>query len=180
MFYHLFYENLVEAFSPFNIFRYISFRAIYATATALVISLVLGPFMIQRLKQLRIGEHILEDGPGAKSTEWDEKAGTPTMGGILIIVSVLVSVLFWSRLDQPYLFMMVLTTLWFGGLGFLDDYSKLVKQQSLGLRGWHKIGLQTLGAVAIAVYLYGWGPDSRRRCYNAHRAKSAVFQSGAP
>ena len=56
--------------------------------------------------------------------------------------------------------MMVLTTLWFGGLGFLDDYSKLVKQQSLGLRGWHKIGLQTLGAVAIAVYLYGWGPTA--------------------
>lgn len=158
MFYHLFYENLLEAFSPFNIFRYISFRAIYATATALVISLVLGPFMIRRLKQLRIGEHILEDGPKAKSQEWDEKAGTPTMGGILIIVSVLVSVLFWSRWDQPYIFMMVLTTLWFGGLGFLDDYSKLVKQQSLGLRGWHKIGLQTLGAVAIAVYLYGWGP----------------------
>ena len=160
MFYHLFYENLVEAFSPFNIFRYISFRAIYATATALVISLVLGPFMIRRLKQLRIGEHILEDGPRAKSTEWDEKAGTPTMGGILIIVSVLVSVLLWSRLDRPYIFMMVLTTLWFGGLGFLDDYSKLVKQQSLGLRGWHKIGLQTLGAVAIAVYLYGWGPTA--------------------
>lgn len=154
MFYHLLYENLVEAFSPFNIFRYISFRAIYATATSLIIALVLGPFMIRRLKQLRIGEHIREEGP----KDHQSKAGTPTMGGVLIIVSVLISVVFWSRLDQPYIYLMILTTLWFGALGFLDDYSKLVKQQSLGLRGWHKIGLQTLGALAIAAYLYYAGP----------------------
>ncbi|CAI8033544.1 Phospho-N-acetylmuramoyl-pentapeptide-transferase [Geodia barretti] len=80
------------------------------------------------------------------------------MGGVLIIISVLISVVFWSRLDQPYIYLMILTTLWFGGLGFLDDYSKLVKQQSLGLRGWHKIGLQTVGALVIASYLYKWGP----------------------
>jgi phospho-N-acetylmuramoyl-pentapeptide-transferase len=136
MFYHLLYENLVEVFSLFNIFRYISFRAIYATATALLISLALGPFMIEKLKQLRIGEHIQEEVANAqKNTENQNKAGIPTMGGILIIVSVLISVVFWSRLDQPYIYLMVLTTLWFGGLGFLDDYSKLVKQQSLGLRG---------------------------------------------
>ena len=159
MFYHLFFENLIEVFSPFNIFRYISFRAIYATATALLISLVLGPFMIEKLKQLRIGEHIQEEVAEAQqSTENQNKAGVPTMGGVLIIVSVLISVIFWSRLDQPYIYLMILTTLWFGGLGFLDDYSKLVKQQSLGLRGWHKIGLQTIGALMIAGYLYQWGP----------------------
>ena len=110
--------------------------------------------MINRLKQLRIGEHIREEGP----KDHQSKAGTPTMGGVLIIVSVLISVVFWSRLDQPYIYLMILTTLWFGGLGFLDDYSKLVKQQSLGLRGWHKIGLQTVGALVIASYLYKWGP----------------------
>jgi len=154
MFYHLLYENLVEVFSPFNIFRYISIRAIYATATSLVIALVLGPFMINRLKQLRIGEHIREEGP----RDHQSKAGTPTMGGVLIIVSVLISVVFWSRLDQPYIYLMILTMLWFGGLGFLDDYSKLVKQHSLGLRGWHKIGLQTVGALVVAIYLYQWGP----------------------
>ena len=153
MFYHLLYENLVEIFSPFNLFRYISLRAIYATATSLIIALVLGPFMIKRLKQLRIGEHIREEGP----KDHQSKAGTPTMGGVLIIVSVLISVIFWSRLDQPYIYLMILTTLWFGALGFLDDYNKLVKQQSLGLRGWHKIALQTLGALAIAIYLYQWG-----------------------
>ena len=154
MFYQFLYENLVDIFSPFNVFRYISFRAIYATATSLIIALVLGPFMIRRLKQLRIGEHIREEGPKAHQS----KAGTPTMGGVLIIVSVLISVIFWSRLDQHYIYLMILTTLWFGGLGFLDDYSKLVKQQSLGLRGWHKIILQTIGALAIAGYLYHWGP----------------------
>lgn len=155
MFYHLFYENLIEVLSPFNVFRYISFRAIYATATALLISLVLGPFMIKKLKQLRIGEHIQEE---VAEAQQHSKAGTPTMGGVLIIISVLISVVFWARLDQPYIYLMLLTMLWFGGLGFLDDYSKLVKQQSLGLRGWHKIALQTVGAVAIAVYLYQWGP----------------------
>ena len=77
--------------------------------------------MINRLKQLRIGEHIREEGP----KDYQSKAGTPTMGGVLIIVSVLISVVFWSRLDQPYIYLMILTTLWFGGLGFLDDYSKL-------------------------------------------------------
>lgn len=154
MFYQFLYENLVDIFSPFNVFQYISFRAIYATATSLIIALVLGPFMIRRLKQLRIGEHIREEGP----KDYQSKAGTPTMGGVLIIVSVLISVIFWSRLDQPYIYLMILATLWFGGLGFLDDYSKLVKQQSLGLRGWHKIVLQTIGALAIAAYLYKWGP----------------------
>ena len=159
MFYHLFFENLIEFFSPFNIFRYISFRAIYATATALLISLVLGPFMIEKLKQLRIGEHVQEEVAKAQQdTENQNKAGVPTMGGILIIVSVLISVVFWSRLDQPYIYLMILTMLWFGGLGFLDDYSKLVKQHSLGLRGWHKIGLQTVGALVVAIYLYQWGP----------------------
>ena len=154
MFYHLLYENLVDIFSPLNVFRYISFRAIYATATSLIIALVLGPFMIRRLTQLRIGEHIREEGP----KDHQSKAGTPTMGGVLIIVSVLISVIFWSRFDQPYIYLMILATLWFGGLGFLDDYSKLAKQQSLGLRGWHKIVLQTIGALAIAAYLYQWGP----------------------
>ena len=120
MFYHLLYENLVDVFSLFNVFRYISFRAIYATATALLISLALGPFMIEKLKQLRIGEHIQEEVAQAqKNTENQNKAGIPTMGGVLIIVSVLISVVFWSRLDQPYIYLMVLTTLWFRGARLL-------------------------------------------------------------
>ncbi|MCE2401280.1 phospho-N-acetylmuramoyl-pentapeptide-transferase [Candidatus Poribacteria bacterium] len=159
MFYHLFFENLVSIFQPFSIFSSISFRAVYATATALAISLVLGPFMIKRLKQLRIGEHIQEEVEKAQQHNEDQsKAGTPTMGGILIIVAVLISIVFWAKFDQPYIYLMIFTTLWFGGLGFLDDMCKISKKQSLGLRGWQKIVLQTVGALAIACYLYQWGP----------------------
>jgi phospho-N-acetylmuramoyl-pentapeptide-transferase len=154
MFYYLFFEQFTDTFSPFNVFRYISFRSIYATVTALSISLILGPFVIRHLKRLRIGEQIREDGPAAHQS----KAGTPTMGGVLIISSVLISIFLWARLDQPYIFVLTFSLVWFGGLGFLDDYQKITQQQSLGLRGWHKIMLQTLGALAIAYYLYRWGP----------------------
>jgi phospho-N-acetylmuramoyl-pentapeptide-transferase len=159
MFYHLFFENLANVFQPFDVFGAITFRAVYATATALAISLVLGPFMIKRLKQLRIGEHIQEEVAKAQQHNEDQnKAGTPTMGGILIIVAVLISIIFWAQLDQPYIYLMIFTTIWFGGLGFLDDMCKISRKQSLGLRGWQKIVLQTVGAIAIACYLYQWGP----------------------
>ncbi len=159
MFYHLFFENLANVFQPFDVFGAITFRAVYATATALAISLVLGPFMIRRLKQLRIGEHIQEEVEKAQQHNEDQsKAGTPTMGGILIIVAVLISVIFWAQLDQPYIYLMIFTTIWFGGLGFLDDMCKISRKQSLGLRSWQKIVLQTVGAIAIACYLYQWGP----------------------
>ena len=154
MFYYLFFERLIDVFSPFNVFRYISFRSIYATVTALLISLLFGPLVIQHLKRLRIGEQIREEGPEAHQS----KAGTPTMGGVLIISSVLISIFLWARLDQPYVFLLIFSLLWFGGLGFLDDYKKIAKQQSLGLRGWHKIALQTMGAFAIAYFIYRWGP----------------------
>lgn len=159
MFYHLLFENLVDIFQPFGVFSSISFRAVYATATALAISLVLGPFMIKRLKQLHLGEHIQEEVEKAQQHNEDQsKAGTPTMGGILIIVAVLVSVVFWAKLDQPFIYLLIFTTVWFGGLGFLDDMCKISRKQSLGLRGWQKLLLQTIGALAIAFYLFNWGP----------------------
>ena len=154
MFYYLFFEQLADTFSPFNVFRYISFRSIYATITALLISLIFGPLVIERLKRLRIGEQIREEIPETHQT----KAGTPTMGGILIISSVLISISLWARLDQPYIFLLIFSLLWFGILGFLDDYKKITNQRSLGLRAWHKIVLQTLGAFAIAFFIYRWGP----------------------
>ena len=127
MYYHLFFETLKEYFSPFNIFRYISFRAIYATITALLLSLFLGAMMITYLKKLKIGQYIREDGPQTHLS----KAGTPTMGGVLIIVSVLLSIIMWARWDQPILYIMIFSLIWFAGLGFLDDYRKLTKRQSL-------------------------------------------------
>jgi phospho-N-acetylmuramoyl-pentapeptide-transferase len=122
--------------------------------TALLIALVFGPIVIQRLKRLRIGEQIREEGPQANKG----KAGTPTMGGVLIISSVLISVFLWARLDQPYIYLLAFSLIWFGGIGFLDDYQKITRQRSLGLRGWHKIALQAIGAFVIAFYLYQWGP----------------------
>ena len=154
MFYYLFFEVLKGVFSPFNVFRYISFRSIYATVTALLISLLFGPFVIRHLQRLKIGQQIRDDGPQTHFI----KAGTPTMGGVLIISSVLISAFLWARLDQPYIFLLAFSLVWFGGLGFLDDYRKLTKRQSLGLRGWHKICLQMIGAFIIAYYVYQWGP----------------------
>ena len=154
MFYYIFFELLTDVFSPLNVFRYISFRSIYATVTALLIALLFGPLVIRHLRRLEIGQYIQEDGPHTHL----RKAGTPTMGGVLIISSVLISTFLWARLDQPYIFLLVFSVLWFGGIGFFDDYLKITKQQSLGLRGWHKIILQTIGALAIAYFLYHWGP----------------------
>ena len=157
MLYYLFFEQLTEFFSPLNVFRYISFRSIYATVTALLIALILGPFVIRHLRRLKIGQHVRDDGPKTHFS----KEGTPTMGGVLIIASVLISIFLWARLDQPYILVLSFSMLWFGGLGFLDDYQKITKQQSLGLKGWHKIFLQTVGALAIAYFIYQWGPDPK-------------------
>ena len=156
MFYHLFFEALKEYFSPFNVFRYISFRAIYATITALLLSLFFGPMMITYLKKLKIGQYIREDGPQTHLS----KAGTPTMGGVLIIVSVLLSIIMWARWDQPILYIMIFSLIWFAGLGFLDDYRKLTQRQSLGLRAWQKLCLQGIGAIIISVYLFKYGYSS--------------------
>ena len=150
MVYYLFFEILREYFPPFNIFRYISFRAIYATITALTISLVFGPFVIHKLKQFKIKQFIRDDGPETHQ----DKAGTPTMGGLLILTSILISVLLWSRLDQPPVLILLLSILWFGLLGFIDDYYKVTRQKSLGLSVKQKILFQLLGALAISIYLY--------------------------
>lgn len=154
MFYYLFYEKLIDIFSPFNVFQYITFRAIYATVTALLICLFLGKYLIRRLQRLQIGQQIREDGP---ETHF-KKEGTPTMGGILIISSIVISVLLWTRLDMPNTFILLFSVIWFGALGFIDDYFKVTKKRSLGLRGWHKIALQTFGAFVIAYYAYSWAP----------------------
>ena len=150
MVYYLFFEILREYFPPFNIFRYISFRAIYATITALTISLVFGPFVIHKLKQFKIKQFIRDDGPETHQ----DKAGTPTMGGLLILTSILISVLLWSRLDQPPVLILLLSISWFGLLGFIDDYYKVTRQKSLGLSVKQKILFQLLGALAISIYLY--------------------------
>jgi phospho-N-acetylmuramoyl-pentapeptide-transferase len=149
VFYHLLFP-LKTFFSPFNVFRYITFRSFAAILTALVISLLVGGWCIKKLKELQIGQFIREDGPQSHFS----KAGTPTMGGIMIIFSLLVSTLLWADLRNPYIWLLVLVTLGFGLVGFLDDYLKVIKKHNRGLTGREKILGQTFIALVAALWLY--------------------------
>ena len=122
MFYHLFYPLRVYFF-PFNVFKYITFRAGGAIFTSLILSLVFAPLLIRKLKQFHIGQQVREDGPPTHM----KKAGTPTMGGLIILISLTVSTFLWARLDNRFTIIILLSTLWLGLLGFLDDYLKLIR-----------------------------------------------------
>jgi phospho-N-acetylmuramoyl-pentapeptide-transferase len=149
LFYHLFFP-LKAYFSPFNVFRYITFRSFAAILTALIISLIVGPYCIRKLKELQIGQFIREDGPQSHFS----KAGTPTMGGIMIIFSLLVSTLLWADLRNPYIWLLIGVTLSFGLVGFLDDYRKVIKKHNQGLTGREKLLGQTFIALVAAFWLY--------------------------
>ena len=155
MLYHILYEFLYplnHLWAPLrvlNVFQYITFRTAYASLTALLISLLLGPWLITRLREFQIGQHIREEGPQSHQ----KKAGTPTMGGVLIVVSIIVPTLMWANLRNRYVWLAVLSTLAFGAVGFADDYIKIVRRRSLGLTAREKIGLQTLFSICIGIYL---------------------------
>jgi len=142
MLFYLLYA-LHTKFSVFNVFRYITFRAILAILTALVISLVCGPWVIRKLQQLQVKQYIRDDGP----SQHLEKEGTPTMGGILILFSISVSVFFWADLSNFYIWVALLVLWGFGAIGFADDSLKLTRKNSKGLRMREKM----LGQVAIAL-----------------------------
>ncbi len=149
MLYHILYP-LKEIFFPFNVLRYITFRAGASLMTSLVISFILAPRIIMKLKGSEKLQMIREDGPRTHFS----KAGTPTMGGLIIILSLLVSVLLWARLDNPYVLILIFSVLWLGGLGFADDYIKTVKKDTRGVSPGVKIICQTALGVAVAAYLY--------------------------
>jgi phospho-N-acetylmuramoyl-pentapeptide-transferase len=149
MFYHLFYPLRIYFF-PFNVFKYITFRAGGAIFTSLVLSLLFAPLLIKKLKQFHIGQQIREDGPPTHM----KKAGTPTMGGLIILFSLIVSTFLWARLDNRFTIIILLSTLWLGVLGFLDDYLKLVKKRSRGLKARYKLLGQSILAIIIVIYLY--------------------------
>ena len=119
-------------------FRYITFRSAGAVLTALIVSFVLGPSMIAWLRRLKVGQHVRDDGPQTHLA----KQGTPTMGGLLIIAALVSSALLWSDLTNKYVWVVLFATLAFGGIGFWDDYLKVVKKRSTGLRAKEKFGLQ--------------------------------------
>lgn len=149
MLYHLLFP-LREHFSGFNVFRYITFRSAGAVLCALIVTFLLAPSMIAWLRRLKVGQHVRTDGPQTHLA----KKGTPTMGGLLIVAALAVSVLLWSDLRNVYVWVVLFATLAFGAIGFWDDYLKIVKKQSTGLRAYQKFGLQIVAAAAIGVFLY--------------------------
>ncbi len=157
MLYHLFYP-LHELFSIFNVFRYITFRTIYAILTALLISFIVGPLAIKRLKAFQIQQVVREDVPSRHM----EKNGTPTMGGSLILAALLIPTLCWSDLTNPYIWIVLLATLGFGVLGFLDDYKKIRDKKGIGIRARYKFPVQVaIALVTSLVLFYSIDHDSR-------------------
>jgi phospho-N-acetylmuramoyl-pentapeptide-transferase len=139
MFYHL-YLVFHDQFRLLNLFRYITFRTAYASLTAMFLALVLGPWVIRKLKEFQVGQFIRQDGPQSHHA----KAGTPTMGGVLIVLCVLIPTLLWADLRNVYVWLVLTVTLAFGGIGFWDDYQKLRRRQNLGLTARTKFLLQIL------------------------------------
>ena len=148
MLYHLLFP-LSEYVTGFNVFRYITFRVAAATLTALFISFLVGPWLIRRLAALRIGQPIREIGPDHQSKE-----GTPTMGGLLVLLSLLISVLLWSELDNRFVWIVLGLTTAYGIIGFIDDYQKVVKRSSDGISARVKILWEIALALLVALAIF--------------------------
>lgn len=149
MLYWLLYQKLFPYFRPFRIFRYLTFRTAFASLTAMLIAMLIGPYVIEKLREFQIGQYIREEGPQAHRA----KAGTPTMGGVLIIIAIIVPTLLWSDLSNPFVWIALASTVAFGAIGFADDLMKIMHRRNLGLTALQKAGLQTLIALGIAITL---------------------------
>jgi len=147
--YWLLYEKLFPFFHPFRIFRYLTFRTAFASGTALLIALFIGPWVIQKLREFQIGQYVRDDGPQTHL----KKTGTPTMGGVLIGIAILLPTVLWSDPANPFVWIVVVSTLAFGAIGFADDYIKVVQRRSLGLTARAKLFYQAMVGVAVAVAL---------------------------
>jgi phospho-N-acetylmuramoyl-pentapeptide-transferase len=151
MLYYFLYELpwLRTQFSALNVVRYITVRTAAATITALVISLLLGPWLIRKLREFQIGQIIRQDGPDSHLA----KAGTPTMGGLLILAAALLPTLLWANLRNPFVWIAVLTTAAYGAIGFADDYLKIVRKSHYGLRPRYKIANQVIAGAIVGLVL---------------------------
>jgi phospho-N-acetylmuramoyl-pentapeptide-transferase len=147
--YWLLYEKLYIYFHPFRIFRYLTFRTAFASGTALLIALFIGPWVIQKLREFQIGQFVRDDGPQSHL----KKSGTPTMGGVLIIIAVLLPTVLWADPANPLIWITVFSTLAFGAIGFVDDYTKVVMRRSLGLTARAKLFWQGAVATVVAIAL---------------------------
>lgn len=149
MLYHLLY-SLHTHVSAFNVFRYITVRAASAAVTALVLSLILGPPLIRWLRAFKIRQTIRQDGPATHFT----KEGTPTMGGLLILLAIVVPTLLWANLTNKFVWIVLLSTVWLGLIGFLDDYLRVVKKYPKGLRGRYKMAAQIALGLFVGLIMY--------------------------
>ena len=151
MFYHLLYP-LRDIFFGFNVFGYISFRAVGAALTALIISFLVGPRIIRTLQSRQIGETIRKHGPESHL----KKEGTPTMGGIIVLLAIVLPTILWAKLDDKHILLILLATLWMGAIGFLDDYLKVIKKYSNGLIARYKLIGQILLGLMVALVLFNF------------------------
>jgi phospho-N-acetylmuramoyl-pentapeptide-transferase len=171
----LYYLQYLSDYSQlFNVARYITFRTAGASITALAIGLFLGPWMIRRLREFQIGQVVRQDGPATHRT----KAGTPTMGGVLILTSVLVPTLLWANLSNAFIWIAVFATTAFGAVGFLDDYLKIVRRSHHGLRPRYKMGWQIVIALLVGFTLM-WLAASQPPLYNT-RLVVPFFKNAIP
>lgn len=149
-------ESLVKYFSGFNVFSYLTFRAIVSLLTALILSLWMGPHLIRYLQQLQIGQVVRDDGPESHFS----KRGTPTMGGIMILASITISILLWAQLSNPYVWCVLFILLGYGAIGFVDDYRKVVRKDTKGLIARWKYFWQSVIALIAAFGMYSIGKDT--------------------
>src|SRR6202795_1446198 len=149
MLYYLLYHVLQKYFSPFNVFRYITVRTVYASLTAMFLAFVFGPWLIRKLRELQIGQYIREEGP----QNHQKKAGTPTMGGVLIVLSTVVPTLLWADLTNGFVLLTLFALLAFAAIGFIDDYAKVSKQRNLGLSSKNKFLLQIFVSSLVGIGL---------------------------
>jgi len=157
MLYHLLYPLHVD-WPVFNVFKYITFRTIYSVLTALALSFILGPALIRALSRYQIGQPVRSDGPESHYG----KKGTPTMGGVLILFSILVASLLWADLTSHYVWVVVTTVIGYGAIGFWDDYLKVIKKDPKGLSARTKLLLQSAVAGLVVVYLYAYADFDTR------------------
>ncbi|MFZ0731396.1 MAG: phospho-N-acetylmuramoyl-pentapeptide-transferase [Candidatus Sulfotelmatobacter sp.] len=149
MLYWLLFLKLQRYVAPFRIFRYVTFRTAFASLTALFTALIVGPLVIGRLRDFQIGQYIREEGPKAHQ----KKAGTPTMGGLLIVIAIVVPTLLWADLSNRFVWIAVFSVCAYAAIGFTDDYTKLTHRRNLGLTGRAKLALQVATSIIIASML---------------------------
>jgi phospho-N-acetylmuramoyl-pentapeptide-transferase len=147
--YWLLYQQLYPHFSPFRLFRFLTFRTAFASLTALFMAMIVGPAVIRQLREFQIGQYIREEGPKGHQ----KKSGTPTMGGVLITIAIVIPTVLWADLSNKFIWLAILATLAFASIGFADDYLKVVNRRNLGLTGRGKLALQVLVSVLIGIVL---------------------------